>query len=320
LASAIDDLARTVPDVTNPTTVESQVQNSAPIFTAKPHDSGILALSSEVSALGTKISILDDEIRRTDNLRQSSDALRGPLLASINKRLPAVGENALQARDLAELERQKASLDELTALIKALSPAIVALDKQRVLLAAYESHLNSWRAAVTVEHKKRWNNLLSRLLGATVVIGALVVIGRVVRRATRRRMRNTDRRHVVLVIQRVILWVTIVGVTAFAFASDFTSLATFFGLLAAGLAVALQSVIIAALAYFVLVGRRGIRLGDRVEISGVTGDVMDIGWLQFQLREIDKGTRQPTGRMVTFSNSFVFLSPATALSRFSSET
>jgi small-conductance mechanosensitive channel len=153
-----------------------------------------------------------------------------------------------------------------------------------------------------------------------VVIGALVVIGRVVRRATRRRMRNTDRRHVVLVIQRVILWVTIVGVTAFAFASDFTSLATFFGLLAAGLAVALQSVIIAALAYFVLVGRRGIRLGDRVEISGVIGDVMDIGWLQFQLREIDKGTRQPTGRMVTFSNSFVFLSPATALSRFSSET
>jgi len=49
------------------------------------------------------------------------------------------------------------------------------LDKQRVLLAAYESHLSSWRAAVTVEHKKRWNNLLSRLLGATVVIGALLV-------------------------------------------------------------------------------------------------------------------------------------------------
>jgi hypothetical protein len=46
--------------------------------------------------------------------------------------------------------------------------------------------------------------------------GALVVIERVLRRATRRRMRNTDRRHVVLVIQRVILSATIVGVTAFA--------------------------------------------------------------------------------------------------------
>ncbi len=48
----------------------------------------------------------------------------------------------------------------------------------------------------------------------------------------------------------------------------------------------------------------------------MTGDVTDIGWLQFQLREIDSGTQQPTGRVVTFSNSFVFLSPATGLSKF----
>ncbi len=129
-------------------------------------------------------------------------------------------------------------------------------------------------------------------------------------------MHDTERRHIILVIQRVVVWFTIVVVAAFAFASDLTSSATFFGLLAAGVAVALQSVIIAALGYFLLVGRRGIRIGDRVEISGVTGDVTDIGWLQFQLREIDSGTQQPTGRVVTFSNSFVFLSPATGLSKF----
>ena len=32
----------------------------------------------------------------------------------------------------------------------------------------------------------------------------------------------------------------------------------------------------------------------------------DIGWLQFQLREIDSATQQPTGCVVTFSNSFFF--------------
>ncbi len=136
------------------------------------------------------------------------------------------------------------------------------------------------------------------------------------KRATRRHMHDTERRHIILVIQRVVLWFTIVVVAAFAFSSDLTSSATFFGLLAAGVAVALQSVIIAALGYFLLVGRRGIRIGDRVEISGVTGDVTDIGWLQFQLAEIEKGTQHPTGRVVTFSNSFVFLSPATGLSKF----
>ena len=316
LASTIDDLARTVPDVTSPTTVASQTQVSAPSSSAKSGDSGILALSSEVSALGRKLSILDDEIRRTDTLRQSSDELRNPILAAINKRLPALAENAVQGSDPTELQRQKTTFDELAALVRTLSPAIVALDKQRVLLAAYTSRIKAWRAAVIAEDKKTWRTLISRLLGAAVVIGALVIIGAVVRRVTRRHMRDTERRHIALVIQRVFLWSTIVAVTAFAFASDFTSLATFFGLLAAGVAVALQSVILSAVGYFVLVGRRGIRIGDRVQISGVTGDVTDIGWLQFQLREIDTRTQQPTGNVVTFSNSFVLASPATGLSKF----
>jgi small-conductance mechanosensitive channel len=231
------------------------------------------------------------------------------------RRFQASAGNDLQANDLRELQQQKARLDELAALVKVLSPAIVALDKQSVLLAAYTSHLKAWRAAVITEDKKTWKALISRLVGAAVLIGALVMIGAVVRRATRRHVHDADRRHIILVIQRVVLWFTIVVVAAFAFASDLTSSATFFGLLAAGVAVALQSVIIAALGYFLLVGRRGIRIGDRVEISGVIGDVTDIGWLQFQLREVDSGTQQPTGRVVTFSNSFVFLSPATGLSR-----
>ena len=104
-------------------------------------------------------------------------------------------------------------------------------------------------------------------------------------------------------------------VVAFSFASDLTSLATFFGLLTAGVAVALQSVIVSALGYFMLVGRHGIKLGDRVQISGVTGDVTDIGWLQVQVREIDKKTQRPTGNVVTFSNSFV-LSGSTGLCKF----
>lgn len=108
-------------------------------------------------------------------------------------------------------------------------------------------------------------------------------------------------------------------VVSFSFASDLSSLATFLGLLTAGLAVALQSVILSGLGYFLLVGRRGIKLGDRVQISGVTGDVIDIGWLQFQLREIDNKTQQPTGHVVTFSNSFVLASPATGLSQFNYE-
>jgi mechanosensitive ion channel-like protein len=316
LASSIDDLARTVPEITNQTGAVSQTQNSLPSSIARPPDSGILALSSEVSARGRELRILDDLIHRTDTLRQSSDNLRNPLVASVNKFLPLVAQNALAVNDIAELQQQKTRLDEFAALVQTLSPAIVALDKQRVLLTTYTSHLKNWRAAKITENNKTWKSLVSRLLGAAGVISALLIIGAVVRRATRRHMGDTEPRHIALVIQRVVVWFAIVAVAAVAFVSDLTSSATFFGLMAAGVAVALQSVIIAALGYFVLVARHGIRIGDRVEISGVTGDVSDIRWLQFELKEIDKRTQQPTGRLVTFSNAFVFASPATGLSRF----
>ena len=206
-----------------------------------------------------------------------------------------------------------------TALFKPLSPGIVSLDKQKLLFDAYTQHLKNWRAAVVIENEKAWRNLILRLASLAAVIGALAMIGAVARREIRHHIQDPHRRAIMLVIQRVVLWFTVVIVAALSLASDLASLATFFGLLTAGIAVALQSVIVSALGYFMLVGRLGIRAGDRVQISGVTGDVTEIGWLQFQLRQIDEGTQRPTGRIVTFSNSFVFLSPATGLSKFNPE-
>ena len=74
-----------------------------------------------------------------------------------------------------------------------------------------------------------------------------------------------------------------------------------------------------AKAGIVFIGPNAKRTGDRVQISGVTGDVIEIGWLQFQLREIDSATWQTTGKVVTFSNSFVFSAPGTGLSIFDRE-
>jgi Mechanosensitive ion channel len=316
LASSIDDLARTVPDVANPTAVKSQIQDSEIASVSKPRDSGILGLSAEVKDLGRKLSILDDEIVRTDKLRQLSNNLRRPLLAYANKRFPTGTESYLQASDLQALQQQKAELESLTAAAKALAPALVSLDKQNVLLSAYTSHLKEWRSAVVSENEKTWKGLIIRLTAVAIVIATLLTIGAFVRKVIDRHVHDPEHRHIIRVVERVVLWSMIVLVAAISFTSDVTSLVTFLGLLMAGVAVALQNVIVAAFGYFLLVGRHGIKLGDRVEISGVTGDVTDIGWLQFQLSEIDKATQQPTGRVVTFSNSFVFLSPATGLSKF----
>jgi small-conductance mechanosensitive channel len=101
----------------------------------------------------------------------------------------------------------------------------------------------------------------------------------------------------------------LIGITiAFGLATEIGSLATFAGLITAGMAVALQNVILAIAGYFFLVGKYGVRVGDRVQISGVTGNVVDIGMVRLHLMELSAAETdpQPTGRVVVFSNSIVF--------------
>ena len=83
-------------------------------------------------------------------------------------------------------------------------------------------------------------------------------------------------------------------------------LGTFLGLAGAGLTVALKDFIVSFLGWFALMGKNGIRLGDWVEIKGVTGEVVQIGPFHTVLLETGNWTDSghPTGRRVTFTNSF----------------
>jgi small-conductance mechanosensitive channel len=83
-------------------------------------------------------------------------------------------------------------------------------------------------------------------------------------------------------------------------------LGTFLGLAGAGLTVALKDFIVSFIGWFVLMGKNGIRLGDWVEINGVTGEVVELGTFHTVLLETGNWTDSghPTGRRVTFTNSF----------------
>jgi small-conductance mechanosensitive channel len=71
--------------------------------------------------------------------------------------------------------------------------------------------------------------------------------------------------------------------------------------------VALQNVITSIVGYFFLIGKYGLRVGDRVQIAGVTGEVVDIGLVRIHLIELGgPADPQPSGRIVAFSNSVVF--------------
>jgi small-conductance mechanosensitive channel len=85
-----------------------------------------------------------------------------------------------------------------------------------------------------------------------------------------------------------------------------SQLGTILGLAGAGLTVALKDFIVGFLGWLVLMGKNGIRLGDWVEINGVTGEVVELGMFHTVLLETGNWTDSghPTGRRVTFTNSF----------------
>jgi Mechanosensitive ion channel len=316
----IDDLAQSIPELSSPAPSLSKLppQGADSRTSNGWRETGLLGLGSEVSALKHKLRVVDEKIRLTDNFLLSLTDIRTPMSGFITRVLQRAATNNLETSDLSQLREQKSHVDALTLELKAFSPAIVALDKQKALLEEYQSHLLPWRTAVASQYRQAWKNLVVRLVIVALIVGLLFGMGEISRRLALGRTQDPNRRRVISMVHRFLTLFAIAVVAVFSVASDLSSLATYFGLLSAGLLLALQNVILASLGSLVLLGKRGIRVGDRVHVSGITGDVINMGLLQFQLREFDVEEARFTGHVATFSNSLVFVSPATGLLKFNS--
>jgi small-conductance mechanosensitive channel len=152
--------------------------------------------------------------------------------------------------------------------------------------------------------------VLTRVGWIAASLGLLTLLSAVWRRFIFRYIHDVRRRRQFLILRRFIVGFLMGIVIILGFVSEFSSLATFAGFITAGLAVGLQTILLSVAAYFFLIGRYGIRVGDRISISGTTGDVIDVGLIRLYLMEL-AGTGTdifPTGRIVVFPNSVLFQS------------
>jgi small-conductance mechanosensitive channel len=95
------------------------------------------------------------------------------------------------------------------------------------------------------------------------------------------------------------------------FSASLGKMAVVFGVAGAGIAFALQEVI-ASLAGWVAISFGNIyNTGDRVQLGGIKGDVIDIGMLRTTMMEIGQWVNADlyNGRIVKIANSFVFKEP-----------
>lgn len=320
LQSQIEELARTVPVVT---AVEKNGNGNAPSnsqptkvqVTAAPtqkqaSSSGIIDLVTELLALHRKADALDTTIGMTEQLAQTTQGMRGPLVTQV-KQLAAQGDQIVAEPDSTDpqvLAQQKKELDTLTEQYKQLTAEILPLSKQSILLDIYKRNLLNWRSAVQSEYHAQLKSFILRLVILGIILGLIAAMSEVWKKATFRYVHDTRRRHQFLLLRKIVVWTVIAIVIAAAFATELGTLATFAGLLTAGIAVALQNVILSVAGYFFLIGKYGVRVGDRVQIAGVTGDVIDIGLVRLHIMEVasENTDARATGRVVVFSNAVVF--------------
>jgi small-conductance mechanosensitive channel len=162
----------------------------------------------------------------------------------------------------------------------------------------------TWGALI----EARQLGVLHLLLGSFAEILAILLAAILLNVAIRRLFRQEDHKRVhqmrviaavaVQVLAFVLVLLVIFGVPY--------QLSTMIGLATAGLTVVLRDVIVSFFGWFTLMGKKGIRVGDWVEINGVSGEVIEIGLLKTVLLELGNwtDTGHPTGRQVSFSNSF----------------
>ncbi len=311
LEGQINQLKQSVPEIFASTSQNQNksTQNSRPANATRADNTGLFGQVSILFGQTSDLHDVDRLIDETKNLRDTAEKLRTPLVAEL-RGLIHQGRDAVnqQASGPVSPETTRHDLELLTARFKQISAASVPLRQETVVLDECRANLLEWRNSMLQEYARVLRSLLTRVGGILIALAAVLLLSRLWRSATYRYVHDARRRRQLLLVRRFVTGFFMGVVIILGFVSEFSSLATFAGFITAGLAVALQTVILSIAAYFFLVGRYGVRVGDRITVSNVTGDVIEVGLVRLYLMELS-GTGidlYPTGRVVVFANSVLF--------------
>jgi len=181
--------------------------------------------------------------------------------------------------------------------------------QERVRLMEDKLLLAQEKVALAETKIKSKHDVLYRKLirtGLILLIGYLLVFLLV--RIINVRVQNHRTQHLVRKYVIYFLNLLIILFVVFIWIQNISSLTIFLSAVGAGVALALQEVILSFAGWFMILFRRPFDAGDRIEFGGVKGDVIDISMLQTSLLEIGNwvDADQSTGRIVNVPNSEIF--------------
>lgn len=200
-----------------------------------------------------------------------------------------------QKSDLALLKQLQLDQKNLASFDKRIST-------QQQLAAAYAN----WLEIVSAREKSFFHGILVDLFWILVIVLLVYLTNQWIRAifsklAQERRDLHAISTIILLAIQAVGLILILLVIFSVP-----TNFGTVVALAGAGLTVAMKDFIMGFIGWFFLMGKDGVRPGDWVEISGVSGEVIEIGPIHTVLLETGKwaDAAHPTGRKVSILNSY----------------
>jgi small-conductance mechanosensitive channel len=169
-----------------------------------------------------------------------------------------------------------------------------------------------------------WYGLLAQMPRFLVAAAALVfawLLVRLVRPVLRRAVGQWDRGNAFVALFGIVAWLLAIGVAVSVIAGDVRAMLGSLGLIGLALSWALQTPIESFTGWLLNSFRGYYRVGDRVAVGEVFGDVYQIDPLNTTVWEIGSPGRgfvqaeQPTGRLITFPNNEVLAGSIVNLTR-----
>lgn len=310
LAASVARLEQSVPEL------QSGNKTSAPQITTVESalSSGVTSQGSVLIQLLETRHALQTLLQQNDVVRRQAMSVRAPM-SNVLRELIAEGQRLSQEAEAPAPQGNQAQtvappidLGGITGEFKSLAAATVPLSQELIVLEQSRANLTAWQTSVISEYDRILHSLLLRIVVIAIALGIIFGAGELWTKATNKYIRDIRRRRQFLIVRRVVVGFLSVIVVLFGFITQFNSLATFAGFITAGIAVGLQTILLSVAAYFFIIGRYGIKVGDRITVATVTGDVIDVGLVRFYVMELAGSSTElnPTGRVAVFSNAVLF--------------
>ncbi len=251
-----------------------------------------------------RLGHLNEEIRTLENLHQ----LVRPALFASQKETPEQAERRRQVWQM--LTEARSQVRWLQERVKHRAAQLAALQQSQTVTRRLQELANAEHDFLHETFDASLRRLGQRVaipLGAVLV---LLVLSLILRQLVLPWTLRAENLHVARRAVSYTSGLLIIAILAVFFLEDLKAIATILGIAGAAVVIALQDLCSGFAGWFAIIASGKIQVGDRVEIDGHRGDVVDIQLLRTTLLEVGNwmGSDESTGRTIIIPNNFIFKS------------